>query len=268
MMDAALWVRPLVFAALVGLAFVPLEHIFPARRAPARRPGVAADVLFATVGQLLARLGIVVLVGWALARLDDIGPERPLWIGVADRRARGVLDVASGLLLFELGGYGYHRLAHRVPWLWRLHEVHHSSRTMDWLAGFRQHPLELLLLTLAQNAPLVLAGVPLGAHAVVVALLKVNTVFVHANLRVPDGPWARVLATPRFHHRHHQRGGPVRNYAALFPFIDQLFGTHSDGTATAFGVARATPESYLGLLASPLRGRPQPARETDDRRAC
>jgi sterol desaturase/sphingolipid hydroxylase (fatty acid hydroxylase superfamily) len=158
-------------------------------------------------------------------------------------------------LLFELGGYAHHRLAHRVGWLWRLHEVHHSSRAMDWLAAFRQHPLELLTLTLAQNVPLVLLGVPLGAHATVVALLKVNTVFVHANVRVPHGPWSHVLVTPRFHHRHHQRGGPVRNYASLFPFIDRLFGTYSDETATAFGVARATPDGYLGLLLSPFSRR-------------
>ena len=90
-----------------------------------------------------------------------------------------------GLALFELAGYGYHRLAHRVPALWRLHEIHHSSETMDWLASFRQHPLEILLMTLAQNAPLVLLGIPLGAHATVLVLLKLATVFVHANIRVP-----------------------------------------------------------------------------------
>jgi sterol desaturase/sphingolipid hydroxylase (fatty acid hydroxylase superfamily) len=65
-----------------------------------------------------------------------------------------------------------------------------------------------------------------------------------------------VLATPRFHHRHHQRGGPVKNYAPLLPFIDRLFGTHSEEAATAFRVTRPTPESYLGLLAAPLRRRP------------
>ena len=258
--DIELWARPLCFAVLAGLAFVPLEHAVPARPRPRgrRRPGLAADLLFATLGQLLARLGIVLAVGWALALLDGIGPDRPLFVGVADRRARAALDVACGLFLFELGGYVHHRLAHRVRWMWRLHEVHHTSETMDWLAAFRQHPLELLMLTLAQNAPLVLAGIPLGAHATVVALLKLNTVFVHANIRVPEGPWRLVLATPRFHHRHHQRGGPVRNFASLFPVIDRLFGTYSDETAASFGLGRPAAQSFLALLASPLARRPDP----------
>ena len=106
-------------------------------------------------------------------------------------------ETAVGLLLFELAGYAYHRLAHAVPALWRLHELHHSSETMDWLASFRQHPLEILLMTLAQNAPLVLLGVPLGAHATVLVGLKLATVFVHSNVRVPLGPLRFIVATPR-----------------------------------------------------------------------
>jgi len=258
-MNIELLARPLCLVVLAGMAFLPLEHVVPARPRPLRpRQGLATDLIFATLGQVVARLGIVLAVGWALALLDAIAPDRPLFVGVADRRARAALDVVCGLFLFELGGYVYHRLAHRVRWMWRLHEVHHTSETMDWLAAFRQHPVELLMLTLAQNVPLVLAGIPLGAHATVVALLKLNTVFVHANIRVPEGPWSLVLATPRFHHRHHQRSGPVKNYASLLPFIDRLFGTYSHETAAAFGLGRPAPRSFLALLAAPLARRPPP----------
>ena len=243
--DIASLARPLLFAGLAALAFLPLEHLFPARRGQ-RRQAWAADLAFATMGQVLARAGIAVAVGAALALLDRIAPDRPLFGGVADQRVRGLLDVAGGLLLFEIAGYAYHRLAHRSRWLCRLHRVHHASPVLDWLASFRQHPLEIWLLTLAQNAPLVLLGIPLGAHATVVALLKIASVFVHANLRVPEGPWCLAVATPRFHHRHHQRGGAVRNYASLFPFIDRLFGTHSTETATALGLDDETAARPLG----------------------
>ena len=83
-------------------------------------------------------------------------------------------------------------------------------------------------MTLAQNAPLVLLGVPLGAHATVLVALKLATVFVHSNVRVPVGPLRFVVATPRFHHRHHQRGGAVANFASFLPLIDVLFGSYSD----------------------------------------
>src|SRR5690606_2451125 len=128
--------------------------------------------LFLVLGGLLATVQ-------AASAEVGLGPASPL----ADLPA--MVRVGLGLLVFELGGYAYHRLAHRVPALWRLHAVHHSAPAMDWLAAFRQHPLEIVLMTIAQNVPIVMLGVPLGEHAIVVLLLAVNTVFVHANLRVP-----------------------------------------------------------------------------------
>jgi len=245
--------RPLLFVALAALAFLPLEHIAAAHAQRRRR--FATDLAFATFGQVLVRLGLVLVVGGVLARLDAAAPDRPLLSAIGDRRARFVVETSVGLLLFELAGYAYHRLAHAVPALWRLHEIHHSSERMDWLASFRQHPLEILLVTLAQNAPLVLLGVPLGAHATVLVGLKLATVFVHSNIRVPIGPLRFVVATPRFHHRHHQRDGAAANFASFLPFIDLLFGSHSDATSDRFGVARKLPDSFVGLLVAPLRRR-------------
>ena len=145
------------------------------------------DVGFATIGQLLTYLGIALVVGGLLTALDDVAREDPLLMGIEPRALRTGLEIGFGLLVFELMSYAYHRAAHRVPWLWRLHSVHHSSERMDWLASFRQNPLEIVLMTLVQNAPLVLLGVPLGAHVMVLLLLRLNTVFVHANLRLPGG---------------------------------------------------------------------------------
>jgi sterol desaturase/sphingolipid hydroxylase (fatty acid hydroxylase superfamily) len=251
--DVGLVTRPVFFVALAALAFLPLEHLAAAHAQRRRR--FAADLAFATVGQVVAQLGLVLATGLVLARLDAVGLDRPLLAGIGDRHARFAAELIVGLFLFELGGYGYHRLAHAVPALWRLHEIHHSSETMDWLASFRQHPVEIVLVTLAQNAPLVLLGVPLGAHATVLVGLKLATVFVHSNLRVPIGPLRFIVATPRFHHRHHQRAGAVANFAAFLPFIDRLFGSYSADAADRFGVDRALPDSFLGLLAAPLRGR-------------
>lgn len=224
--------RVLLFAALCALLFAPLELLWPAhaeRRASSRYGGrVLSDVLYATLGQLSARALLALGLGSLLVALETLGLDRPLFVVLPAGVLRGAAEVAVGLLVFELAGYGYHRLAHRVPLLWRLHRVHHSSETLDWLASFRQHPLELVLLTVVQNAPLVLLGIPLASHASVVLLLKLHTVFVHANLRVAEGPWSQLIALPRFHHRHHEQDGAGAtscNFASLFPFIDRWFGT-------------------------------------------
>lgn len=255
-MDEAI-VRVLVFTALAGLAFAPLEHLFGRHRGP-RRDRVA-DLGFATFGGLLVHLCVATFVGGALAGLDHALSAEPLFVGISDRTLRIALEVGVGLVIFELVGYAYHRLAHAVPWLWRLHAVHHSSERMDWLASFRQHPLEIVLVTLAQNAALVLLGVPLGAHALVLLLLRLNTVFVHADLELPRGGAMKVvgelLATPAFHHRHHQRDGAPRNFSAVFPWIDRLFGTHDAAPAGPVGLSTPTPRSFLGLLVLPFIGR-------------
>ena len=245
-------IEPVLFAALAGLSFAPLEHLFAAR-ASARQKFVA-DLWFASAGQLLLQLLLTLVVGQLLARLEPFALERTLSSQLVSESWQTACDVALGIVLFELLGYVYHRLAHGVPWLWRLHAVHHSSETMDWLAAFRQHPLEIALVTLVQNAPLVLLGIPLGSHALVLLLLKVNTVFVHANVRVPT-QLAWLLATPAFHHRHHQCEGAAKNFASLFPWIDRAFGSFSAEPAQRFGVSRPIADSFVGLLVHPIRRR-------------
>jgi sterol desaturase/sphingolipid hydroxylase (fatty acid hydroxylase superfamily) len=248
-------VRVLLFTALAGLAFAPLEHLVGRHRG-APRPGRLADLGFATFGSALVLLGVATAVGSALAGLERLALEDPLLGGIEGRSVRTALEVGVGLVVFELVGYAYHRLAHAVPWMWRLHAVHHSSARMDWLASFRQHPLEILLVTLAQNAPLVLLGLPLGSHALVLLALRLNTVFVHADLELPRGSVMRwlgeLVATPAFHHRHHQRDGAPRNFSAVFPWLDRLFGTHDAAPAGPVGLAAPMPRSFLGLLVVPF----------------
>lgn len=251
--------RVLTFAALAGLAFVPLEHLFG--RGGSRR-GRLADLGFATIGEVMVQLAMVVGLGGVLALAALIGRDEPLWIAIDDRTTRQIVEVASGLLIFELMGYAYHRAAHRIPALWRLHRVHHSSEKMDWLASFRQHPLEIILVTLVQNLPLVLLGIPLASHAMILLLLRLNTVFVHADLELPGTWWRELVASPRFHHRHHQRDGRVANFAALFPWLDRLFGTHVDERSGPVGLDEPTPDTFVGLILAPFIPRTARRRST------
>jgi sterol desaturase/sphingolipid hydroxylase (fatty acid hydroxylase superfamily) len=206
----------LAFAVLAGMVFVPLEVLFPeVERAP--RFSVV-DALYATIGAVTAHVGLALALGFLLAMADGVAPVPDLPTLIA---------FPLGFLLFELAGYAYHRAAHRVPVLWALHRVHHSSATLDWWSTFRQHPLEIVLMALAQNLPLVLLGVPLHAHAAVVLCLRLHAVLVHANVRIPaalDG-W---VVTPAFHRRHHG-DGPVANLAHVLPWIDAFFGTSAPG---------------------------------------
>lgn len=238
----------LTYSGLLALSVAPLQLAFGRRRAPRRR--WATDLAFATFGQVITHALTLLGGGLLLAKLDAAVRQPHLAeVGVLPVP----LQLALGLLLFELGGYAYHRLAHAWGPLQRLHAVHHSAEEMDLLAGFRQHPFEVLLMTLCQNAPLVLLGVSLGEHALVVALLRAHNLFVHSTVRVPRGPWSQLLAMPDFHHRHHDRDGRLSNYASLFPWLDRLFGTHAADDALAFGTRAAMPQGFVGLLLHPFR---------------
>ena len=237
--------RALGYSLLVGLAFAPLERLNPLRAS--RRSSWTTDLLFASVGHVLTRLLLATALGgsfvWVLRFSTRLGlgaasplAEQPVW-----------MRIIVGLLAFELLGYGYHRLAHRVPALWRLHRVHHSAPTMDWLASFRQHPVEIVCMTLTQNLPLILLGIPLGEHVTVVFILAINTVFVHSDLRTPKSlEW--LIATPRFHHRHHDADAEEANYASLLPWIDRLFGTHCAADADRIGLESGEDPSFVDLM--------------------
>jgi sterol desaturase/sphingolipid hydroxylase (fatty acid hydroxylase superfamily) len=86
-----------------------------------------------------------------------------------------VADLAQALL---------HRAYHNIPWLWRFHAVHHSTRRMDWLAGSRIHLLEIVLTRSAVLLPLVVLGFAPAAVNAYVILVGLQAVLAHANLRL------------------------------------------------------------------------------------
>ncbi|RDS81257.1 sterol desaturase family protein [Dyella monticola] len=131
------------------------------------------------------------------------------------------------ILVADLAQYWTHRAYHEVPVLWRLHAVHHSVKTMDWLAGSRQHILELIATRVCVLAPLYVLGFSEGVMNAYIIVVGFQAVFNHANVHLPWGPLRYVLVTPDFHHWHHASDDEAidRNYAAHYAFLDYLFGT-------------------------------------------
>ena len=131
------------------------------------------------------------------------------------------------VLVADMAQYWTHRAYHEVPFLWRFHSVHHSVKTMDWLAGSRQHMLELIFTRVCVLAPLYILGFSEAAMNGYILIVGFQAVFNHANVHLPWGPLKYVLVTPDFHHWHHASDEEAidRNYAAHYAFIDYLFGT-------------------------------------------
>ncbi|MFC5583258.1 sterol desaturase family protein [Rhodanobacter terrae] len=73
-------------------------------------------------------------------------------------------------------------------------------------------------------------GLTDGGPTVTALFLLLGTLwgfFVHANARWRFGFLEHAIATPFFHRWHHTNDGRRDGtYAAMFPFVDRLFGTH------------------------------------------
>jgi sterol desaturase/sphingolipid hydroxylase (fatty acid hydroxylase superfamily) len=162
------------------------------------------------------------------------------------------------ILVADLVQYWTHRAYHEVPALWRLHSVHHSVKSMDWLAGSRQHILELLMTRTLVLAPIFVLGFDKDVIDAYIAVVGFQAVFNHANVDVRLGPLRHLIVTPNFHHWHHAQDPEAidRNYAAHCAFLDHLFGTavKSDRTwPRQYGVVGdQVPDGYWRQLKYPF----------------
>jgi lathosterol oxidase len=138
-----------------------------------------------------------------------------------------ILQFIGCVFIADLCQYVIHRWYHRNRYLWRFHSIHHSSQSLDWLAGSRMHLVEIFVTRTVVVVPLYLIGFSEGALNAYVVLVGTQAVLVHANVGWNFGIFEYVLVTPRYHHWHHSRDVEFRdrNYAVHLPVIDMLFGT-------------------------------------------
>ena len=152
------------------------------------------------------------------------------------------VELFACLLAADLVQYWTHRAYHEVPFLWRFHAVHHSTRVLDWMAGSRLHLFEVVTTRVSILGVLYVLGFSKPVLDVYIVIIGFQAVLNHANVSLPWGWLKYVIVTPDFHHWHHSsdRAALDRNYAAHFAFIDYLFGT-------AVKSDRRFPEKY-GVL--------------------
>jgi sterol desaturase/sphingolipid hydroxylase (fatty acid hydroxylase superfamily) len=208
----------LAYAAI----FVPLERLWPHRAGqPTFRDEWWTDLAWFVSSALLVQVTtfLVLAPGNALSALAPDG------LATAITSLPLAVQLVLIVLVADTVQYWVHRACHRVPWLWRLHEIHHSTTSMDWLAGSRLHLLDALLTRIAVFAGIAALGFDLRAIAVYLVLVAAQATFVHANVGWRLRWLEPFLVTPRFHHWHHADAPPDVNFAVHLPWLDRVFGT-------------------------------------------
>lgn len=209
--------------ALVAAALFGLERLFPLRAR--RRPGAQRLLVnlffsagtYGTAGALVGPAGALML-DWTERQQFGLVrwlPELP-W-----------LQWGASLLLPDLSFYYWHRANHRLPVLWRFHNVHHFDPDLDVTTGFRFHPGEVALSALFRFVQIGIIGPPLAAFVLYEVVFQTGTFFHHSNFRLParlDRTLALFVVTPRMHGIHHsqRQHESNSNYSVVFSFWDRL----------------------------------------------
>jgi sterol desaturase/sphingolipid hydroxylase (fatty acid hydroxylase superfamily) len=216
-----------VFYVALFIAFAAAEAAFSKGRDPGSE---APGRLIVNFSLPIASALFALIIPFGVTT-SAILAEQQQW-GLFHQIAAPPLLVLVAALLSRTGlGYLVHRLSHGVPWLWRLHKVHHSDPHVDISLSLRHHPLELIPGLLAYAAGTLLLGLPLWSVALVEVGLIAAGYSDHLDIRLPPRA-ARLLravfVTPDVHRIHHsaERAQADSNYGSLLILWDRLFGTY------------------------------------------
>jgi sterol desaturase/sphingolipid hydroxylase (fatty acid hydroxylase superfamily) len=211
----------------VFLVMVLWEFLAPRRQqAVPRSARWPSNLGLVALNTLLMRLVLpTTAVGVALAaQANGLGVLNLLHIPDA-------VAFALALVLLDLAIYLQHVLFHKVPWLWRLHRMHHADVEVDATNGLRFHPIEILLSMAIKFAVILFVGVPAAAVVVFEVLLNGLAVFNHSNVVLPerlDRKLRWFVVTPDMHRIHHSWYAEEcnSNYGFNLTWWDRLFGTY------------------------------------------
>ena len=168
--------------------------------------------------------------------------ERPVvdpLAGAAKRRRRGLVQFlpapvwlrdAAAFLLMDYTIYLWHVGTHRIPFLWRLHLVHHIDRDLDSTTALRFHAFDMAVSTPYRALQVALIGASPRALKLWQGWFFMSVLFHHSNLRLParlERVLARVVTTPRMHGIHHSsvQDETDSNWSSGLALWDHLHGT-------------------------------------------
>ena len=266
MNPSALANNPIVVVSLIFLGFILLELAVGCFRQPR---GQRRDVLIEIVGSsLLLGATFPLIMGVTQFGLGHWAPE---WRG-----ALAGLPFVAGFALFllfdDMTQYWWHRLSHKVPFLYKLHRAHHSAAYMSIRIVYRNNSFFYLLMP----------GIWLSAALIYLGLAPVYYVYLIIKMCVIFGahssvPWdeklygipalrplmwllERTISTPATHSAHHGLNAEdgVTNYKGNFGnllfFWDVLFGSAkiTRRRPKEFGIENLAPVSWQHEVFWPL----------------
>lgn len=210
---------------LMTLIYSPIEVLWPAYpKQGVFREEWTVDIAYFLSTHLPIRVTEFLILAPATALVHLLNVEA---VQGPIGRLPWVVQFLFAIVVADLTQYALHRALHTFPVLWRFHAIHHSSLSLDWIAGSRSHLIDDVIVRGGIFVPMML----LFSQDIIIAytvFVTLHATWTHCNFG-PSFKWLEpFIVVPRYHHWHHtsKAEGIDKNYAIHFPIIDKLFGTH------------------------------------------
>lgn len=235
----------IVIGAIVIIVF---ERLFPYVRGQRLfRKGFFDDfVLYTLIQSYIAGILIAAIIGYidSHTQIRSIRPfeDIPFW--------------GQCLIFFFIHDfyiYWFHRLQHKLPLLWRIHEAHHSSHEVDWLSGSRSHILEIIINQTVEFAPIILLGAVPEVAVFKGTIDAVWGMYIHSNISVNTGKLQYFINGPEMHRWHHADAEEAidKNFSTKLAIWDWIFGTAyfpKEKHPEKYGLAKEYPQTFFSQL--------------------
>jgi lathosterol oxidase len=242
---------------LMAIIYVPLERLWPQypEQGTFRKQWTLDVVYFMSTHFPIQILSFLVL-------LPAVQATKYLGVPALQQlitRVPWLLQFFLAVVVADVTEYFVHLAFHKIPFLWRFHAVHHSSKALDWIAGSRSHFVDDTLVRGLVLAPLML-GFSKSIILWYLVFVTLHATWVHCNFG-PNAKWLeKFLVMPRYHHWHHtsQKEGIDKNFAIHFPWIDRIFGTYyyPETWPEKYGLdGEEISPSFVGQTIEPFLGR-------------
>jgi lathosterol oxidase len=241
---------------LMALIYVPLERLWPQypKQGTFRNEWTLDVVYFMSTHLPIQILSFLVLLPATQATKYLGVPVIQEFIA----RIPWLLQFFLAVVVADVAEYFIHLALHKVPFLWRFHAVHHSSKALDWIAGSRSHFVDDTLVRGFILVPMML-GFSQSIIFAYLIFVTLHATWTHCNFG-PNAKWLeKFLVMPRYHHWHHtsQKEGIDKNFAIHFhgsiSFLE-LTTIRTSGRSITAWTARKLRPAFLGRRLNRLPG--------------
>lgn len=164
-----------------------------------------------------------------------------------------LFEILATIVILDFCIYLQHLSSHKLPWFWKLHQIHHSDESLDVSTALRFHSWEMLISMIYKVYLVMLFGFSPLWIIIFEIILVCSAIFNHANLKLPSAIekyMSYIFVTPQFHQVHHSVKSKETdsNYWFFFSFWDRLCSTYNPHHFFVEKLGLNYTETDLGFL--------------------